>query len=188
MNFRYVSTADNPADYITRGLNVKKFREKLSHWYEGTKWIRQKESSWCYHKLGCLSRVQIEQVRSSVNYVAEREAVATADVRMEKFSSLLKLISVSSLVFKYINRLRKRKMDLKLQANSYLIKTMQRQSFSVELDFLLDPEVKSMPKLVKNLNLFLDPKDIIQSRGRIERSKYQNKKSRILFYWGKGII
>ena len=148
VNFRYVSTADNPADYITR---VLKFREKLSNWYEGPEWIKQD--------------------RSSVNYVTKREATAIADVRMEKFSSLNKLISMTSLVFKFINRLRKREMDLKLQANSYLIKTMQRQSFSVELDFLLDPEGKSMPKLVRYLNLFLDPKDIIGSRGRKGRSK-----------------
>lgn len=44
VSFRYVSTADNLADYITRGLTIKKFKEKLSHWYAGPEWIRQEES------------------------------------------------------------------------------------------------------------------------------------------------
>lgn len=102
-----------------------------------------------------------EQVHSSVNYIAESGAVATAVVQMGKFSSLNKLISVTSLVFKFVNRLKKREMDSDLQANCYLLKTMQKESFPVELDFLIDPGGTSKPKLVRNVTLM---------------------KSRILFY------
>lgn len=106
-----------------------------------------------------------------MNYIAESRAVATAVVQMGKFSSLNKLISVTSLVFKFVNRLKKREMDSDLQANCYLLKTMQKESFPVELDFLIDPGGTSKPKLVRNLNLFLDPKGIIRSRGRIGGSE-----------------
>lgn len=102
----------------------------------------------------------MERIGVSVNYSTENE-VTTSEVKLEKFSSLSKLISVTSLVFKFINKLKKREMGPELQANSYLIKTMQKQSYSRELDFLLDPGGNSTPKLVKNLNLFFDHMGII---------------------------
>lgn len=44
-NWRYVSTADNPADLISRGQNPKEFR-RPTIWKNGPEWLEQKEEIW----------------------------------------------------------------------------------------------------------------------------------------------
>ena len=49
---------------------------------------------------------------------------------------------------------------------------MQKEAFSHEISYLNDPSsVESVPVLVKNLDLFLDERGIIRSRGRIGKAR-----------------
>ena len=54
-------------------------------------------------------------------------------------------------------------------ATNYLFKQMQSEEFSREIAYLKSPSsFNETPKLVSKLNLFLDQKDLIRSKGRIE--------------------
>ena len=37
--FKFVSTSDNPADLITRGITLDKFRSELQFWLTGPEWL-----------------------------------------------------------------------------------------------------------------------------------------------------
>ena len=53
----------------------------------------------------------------------------------------------------------------------YLLKVMQQSSFSKEVQYLRNPTGgKDVPTLVNNLNMFLDDKGLIRSRGRTGKS------------------
>ena len=47
---------------------------------------------------------------------------------------------------------------------------MQQQSFPTELAYLQSPQGKEVPELLKNLNLFLDERGIIRTKGRIGKT------------------
>ena len=56
-------------------------------------------------------------------------------------------------------------------ATSYLFKQMQSEEFSREIEYLKSPSsFNQTPKLVSRLNLFLDQKGLIRSKGRIEKN------------------
>ena len=52
-------------------------------------------------------------------------------------------------------------------AKIYLLKIMQQQSFPTELAYLQSPQGKEVSELLKKLNLFVDERGIIRTKGRI---------------------
>ena len=57
--------------------------------------------------------------------------------------------------------------DDKEDAKIHLLLVMQRQSFQRELNYLNHPQDNSLPDLVNNLNLFVDPCGILHLDGQI---------------------
>ena len=97
-------------------------------------------------------------------------------IKFDRFSEFSKLVKSVSFVFKFINKCKKvTNVDENYQAKIYLLKVMQQQSFSKELEFLKDSKsFKTVPDLVNNLNLFLDENGLIRSSGRISKSQELN--------------
>ena len=82
-------------------------------------------------------------------------------------------LRVTTLVFKAIFKMRKSREDPGSAARLHLLQHMQRDCFPNELVCLSLPyrdKSKDGPNLVNNLDLFLDDKSLIRSRGRIAKS------------------
>ena len=91
------------------------------------------------------------------------------DIR--KFYSFTFLLGVMVKVCKLIVLVKKVNRDPVEMATSYLFKQMQSEEFSREIAYLKSPSsFNETPKLVSKLNLFLDQKDLIRSKGRIEKN------------------
>ena len=58
--------------------------------------------------------------------------------------------------------------SIKIESFAYLIKSMQNKCFNNEIRFLQYPS-NQVPKLIKNLNLFLENQRILRSRGRVDK-------------------
>lgn len=58
-------------------------------------------------------------------------------------------------------------LDARQCAKIHLLRVMQKQRFSDEISYLLDPRNKQIPDLVANLNLFFDKFGILRSDGRM---------------------
>ena len=94
-------------------------------------------------------------------------------VNVKRFSSFSKALKVTTLVFKAIFKMRKLKEDLGSVARLHLLQHMQRDCFPNELVNLSLPDCdkpKDVTNLVNNVDLFLDDKGLIRSRGRIAKS------------------
>ena len=93
-------------------------------------------------------------------------------VPFERHSSYTKLLSVTMAVMKAKNIFLKLPVNhdvIKNEAFQYLVSKMQSECFPEELTFLKScpSNYHNVPTLVKNLNLSLDSKGLIRTRGRI---------------------
>ena len=102
---------------------------------------------------------------------------------MHSYSSLDKLIRVTTFVFKFVNKVRKRQADKYRQARLYWIKHMQCKAYSKELCFLQsckDERVNytspvgttMIPDLVNKPDFFINENGIIRFRSRISKTLY----------------
>ena len=89
-----------------------------------------------------------------------------------RFSSLTKPFSVTALVFRFIDKFRKRKHDTlhyREVSKLYWIKFAQNAHFTDEIYFLKSCTGKIVPKLVNNLNLFLDGDNLLRARSKLNK-------------------
>jgi len=166
--FRYISTSENPADMITRGLTFDEFQNKLGRWLNGPEFFQQSSVEWKDYPLDCLS--DESKVLAMTSTVSERDSIIPVD----KFSNVNKLFRVTALVFEFINKLRRKnksKVDLINDARAYWFKDQQSKFLHKEIAFLNGSEKSTVPPLVNNLNLFLDSSGLLRSGGRTEKCR-----------------
>ena len=167
VNLAYVPSQFNLADLITKPCSAKVFQDKFSTWIYGPDWLELPSDQWPKGQLGCIPHAyQGELVNPALN-VSDPEPII--DVR--KYSSFTFLLGVMVKVFKFIVAVRKVDKDPVEMATDYLFKQMQSEEFSREIAYLKSPSsFDEIPKLIPKLNLFLDHKDLIRSKGRIEKN------------------
>ena len=169
IHFKYVSSTENPADILTRGLSFDKFQSIFDFWIHGPTWIRSESVTFPVSNLDCLNSYN----KSLVNYTysPDNALISTEPfIAFDRFSCLSQLINSTSLVFKFIYLLKKRKIDHRSHAQTYLLKLMQAQCFPAEIKFLKDSKMNKPTDLVNNLNLFLDSDGLIRCGGRLGQS------------------
>ena len=184
IQFKYVPTAENPADLLTRGLSLDAFKLELEFWLKGPSWARSGEIKWPTSELKCLSSSQQNIVMATqVESVPQIPLIFSfgRNPSFEKFS-LSKIVNISKIVIKFCNKigvLRNERMrefwgseDYDQCAKICLIKNMQNECFYNEIEFLKDPRDKSVPELIRNFNLFLDEHQVVRSDCRLGKAHY----------------
>ena len=154
--FNHVQSKDNPADLLSRGVNIKKLVQSTL-WFNGPNWLILKDWPEQKNYEGCKEEPKLSAVPVDVQ---EPNAID-----ITRFSSLGKLLSISKLVFKFLAK------KVKFQepdALLYWVKQMQQEYYEEELKQLNKPNPKPT-KLMKDLGLYLD-NGIIRCRGRIGRA------------------
>ncbi|KAF0305677.1 hypothetical protein FJT64_022742 [Amphibalanus amphitrite] len=175
VTFRYVNTLDNVADMVTRGISYREFERSMLTWLSGPSWLADTDA-WPQNTLNCLSEATKRAMQVNTN-LTEQHDPDTSQQLLDpgKYSSLKRLYGVTARVYHFINKLKGRQVDCYKQAEDYWIRRMQQKSFPAELRFLREKEnqaSKPPPKLVNDLNLFLDEGDILRCKGRLSRLNY----------------
>lgn len=167
-NFKFIPTELNSADLLTHGLSSSVFQTKINFWNHGPEFLRTEPIDWPQRSLGCLSesnKIVLASITGSSN-----EPVFPVD----RYSNINKLLRITALLLKYLNKLRKiEKSQTQLinEARVYWLKFEQKRYYSDEINFLVDNSNNdSVPKSVNNLNLFLDSEGLLRSRGRIGKT------------------
>ena len=170
--FDYVPTENNIADILTRPNKASDFVGKFNEWTHGPNWICARKDCWPQGNLGSISpnfiKTQNPLIASAV--VSVQEPV----IDTSRYSSLSKALSVTRTVlqagYKFQNKTSLDYTELQDRAYSLLIKQSQSCSFQQEIAFLKsDDKNLPIPKLISDLNLFLDDKGILRSKGRIQK-------------------
>ena len=122
--------------------------------------------------MNCLSPKQKSIVcYTAVHGTVEGRTIAPI-VPFERYSSLSKLLNVTSSVLQAINIFRKKSkefLEAKRDARIHLLTVIQQQCFSDELSYLKNPQGK-VPDPLRDLNLFIDKEGLIRSSGRIGKN------------------
>ena len=167
--FRYVKTDENPGDLITRGVSFSEFDQKKALWFHGPSWISTYPINWPRNPLECISGEHKETLNANeIVEVNMGQAVEITTVFDPKTKSCFgKLLKLTALLLKW----KKCKVtDPMLVAKRYWVKVSQSAAFAKEIQYLENPSGSEVPKLVNQLDLFLDKHGIIRSRGRIGKT------------------
>lgn len=174
--FHYVKSEENPADLITRGISLKEFERKFRFWSHGPEWLSSDPTYW--PKTECEYLENGVSLTTSCHHVFTviEETKTPPVVDFSRFSSFNSLIRVCSLLYRF-SAANRDSLVCDRKARLFCLRTMQRESFSKELEFLEkvreNPSTSLRPPdLVNNLNLFFDDDGLIRSKGRLSRSNY----------------
>lgn len=174
--WRYVPTALNPADLISRGVDATKLMT-MDLWWNGPDFITKNESEW-----PTLNRKQLEIELPEVK--CHNAVVTEPFININNYSSFSKLQRTFAYVKRFIHNLKhpKHKMVGNITLNElnnsfyFLCEIAQRQSFASEYEMLnkgkhLKPKSKILP-----LSPFLDKNNLIRVGGRLSASSYAYEK------------
>ena len=170
-----VNTNDNPADLITRGVSLNKFKAQFLFWLHGPSWLVSEALQWPASELGCLSADSPMLVLNNAVVISPVGFAGSAMIGLERFSSLAKLLRVVTYVFRFVFSLKKVSSDVSLVAKLHLLKVEQSLCLTEKKLLLLNPSSSEVYFRVACLNLFLDEKGLICSSGRIGKSEFHSQ-------------
>lgn len=182
--WRYVSTHDNPADIVSRGLFPSEILNS-SLWWFGPSWLSKEKSCWP----NCLQTVDVlPDLKANVLVTMSHSALSFP---FERFSKLVRMQRTAAYILRFWhNCLKKdsRKIEpLTVEelnnALTYLIRICQNDSFPVEIRRLKSEKSIGSSTSILMLNPFLDSNNILRVGGRLKFSDYPfDKKHPILIH------
>ena len=98
INYRFVPTSQNPADILTHGVSFDKFEPNFDTWCYGPEWLRSINVIWPTSELNCVKPCHRSIVLNT--NIQNKQTDLEPLVPFEKFSSLSKLINVTTYVIK----------------------------------------------------------------------------------------
>ena len=131
INFNYISTTENPADIASRGASARGLQHNRL-WWHGPDWMVETRAAWSAWKCegsdnqSVETRSQIETEFRKGNILFESKLMPGEDhsekmtnqlmnspfnLNLRKFSSVLRLLWVTALALRFVNKLRKKKIS-----------------------------------------------------------------------------
>ena len=179
INWNYVETKDNPADFASRGISPKEVN-KVETWLQGPSFLQQREEKW---------RVlvpEIEEVEEDVEVKIEK-VVHAAKVKVksvlekfeERISSWHRMKRVLAWVLRIVKLWHKKEvvdMNEELavteiqEAETMITKWVQKRSFHDEMKIVRtgrDQKTKKKQGKLWKLDPFIDEKGVLRVGGRL---------------------
>lgn len=180
IQWRHVSTNENPADLVSRGISPQELANNAL-WWHGPSWLRLPEPQWP------VSRIDATHPPKDVDLELRRIVQAnlcSKDIDIiHEFSSYSRLIRISALCKRFATNIRLKKQQLprlvgiltvdELQwVRRHWILQTQKQVYSDEIHALSQPIPAPIDKQsnLHSLVPFVDGNGILRVRGRLEHS------------------
>lgn len=169
VNWRYVPTAQNPADCASRGISMTKLIDHKS-WWQGPEFLLNDESEWPVQPNITTDQIP-EQRKTKQTFTA---TIKQQNELLVKYSSLQKLLRITSYCLRWKNRKTNSYMSHVIEPNELnsaleiWIKTVQTETYTDEITCL---QTKKPIKLLSNLAKVcpqLDQDQLLRVGGRIQ--------------------
>lgn len=185
----YINTAENPADYVSRGLEAHLLQEK-EVWWNGPNFAQDPSYS---HSQKCEVPVVVPEMKAA-NTVTINPDQNSFDL-ISKYSDINKLKRVLAYIYRFYNncKLQKEKRnfghisckELNFALNK-IIKIEQSQHFSAEIQSLLTNQ--PVQSNLKSLNPFLDGQGLLRVGGRLQNANLQYNQQHPIILPKKSIL
>ena len=181
IHFRYVASADNPADIATRGITPENL-QNFSLWWKGPDWLMTAPETWPTWNVDEVNRKVIEAIESEYkdNKVMYEAGLTATDKNITspplgiddaKFSSLKRLIRVTAWCLRFVTRLRKQGKDTgPLNAKELSKAKVMWELFVQERGFsetIVALKCQKPSNLAQQLGLQVDDNGILRCKGRL---------------------
>lgn len=182
-HWHHVAGADNPADLLTRGLFADELVKK-SEWVCGPPWL--------YRELTCADSAVCLPVCNETPADNSSTPLFTSVICFSKFSSLIRVLRVTSFVLRFISLLRKRlscigdadrdqsstvsyqpatlSFDEITTAKWTVIRLYQQENYSSEYSLLKTGKNINSRSSIYHLRPFLDVRGLIRSKRRLDNA------------------
>ena len=118
IEFRYVASQDNPADLPTRGREPADLRE-CSFWWNGPQWLLNDPSDWPTWKIPIVRPEDLDNIEDTETPAVTLSSVSAKTTLLrisgEKYSTLARLLRVTTYVLQFISRSVWAKLSCKTQ-------------------------------------------------------------------------
>nr|XP_034836281.1 uncharacterized protein LOC117992679 [Maniola hyperantus] len=173
--WNYISTHINIADVATKSCNYK--LDENCEWFRGPKFLYEDSANWITEpekeKKIKLNDEDLEMVNLISNKNENELLLPVPD--SNRFSSWLRLVRSTARVIQFIEKCRKRPVDLNAgmleKAELILIKFSQMQSFSIELKMLQSKKAIPRDSRLRALTPVIDEHGLLRVGGRIDAAK-----------------
>ena len=205
--WRYVATDLNPADLATRSVPARHLKD--STWLNGPEFLMDQsppETDTTTFELAAEDvelRPDITTLATHANVVANRNLGTTCFLRFSRWSSLVNALSILILVAQRQHERHHQSkepisndpqsnsmspptvIDARRRAQILIVRNLQNESFSEELDCL--EKKKGLPKTTPLLKLspVIDPEGLLRVGGRLERADLTHEERHPLILPGK---
>lgn len=186
--WKHVRSADNPADLVSRGLEVQDFlRSEL--WLYGPTWLKLCENQWPTTKL-IVSAQEKEEILKECKTIKQIESKANILLFTDKRKSLLydesddfdKIINITAYVLRYIHNLgcmkypntpkikgKYLKAFERTKAIEYWIKLEQKKAYAKEIQAIQNNDILPNKSKIKSLRPILVA-GVLRVGGRLEKA------------------
>lgn len=176
--WKHVAGKQNPADLITRGMNVDDFLHS-DLWHHGPTWLKLPEASW---PISEPTQIVADDVLERREMVAAVQQTTKVNAMFEISSSYHRLLRMTAYCLRFIQACRPRvsstqeaakylTVDEISMALAKLIKLAQIDGFTEELRDLGKGNPVSRHSSLRLLSPFIDPDGIIRVGGRLRLSE-----------------
>lgn len=160
----YVSSNENPADFLTRGVTVEQL-SSAEIWWKGPEWL-QSQGSPSYKEPG--GNEEAREVEILVEYTTEQ--VAKRGIEIEKFGNYSKMLRVTAWMFRFYSNVQRDKVYGPLNAEE--IEAAETRIIWQEQNVELAKELKKIGahETIRGCEVFTDEQGILRLKGRLQET------------------
>ncbi|XP_076284701.1 uncharacterized protein LOC143211125 [Lasioglossum baleicum] len=186
-NWNHVSSGDNPADAISRGL-APNMLLKTNIWWTGPTWLMNDCKHWPKNA------INLNDIPETKETTVSLVTTNTSFHLFEKYSNLIRLMRVTAYCLRFIRKVKLHRSTQPIinselkhiplltaseieDAKMILLKTSQRQSFAQKIQCLNKEKPISNNSAIQGLNPFIDKGEFLRLGGRLSNSQlpYEEK-------------
>ncbi|XP_043270546.1 uncharacterized protein [Venturia canescens] len=178
--WRFTPRRDNPADCASRGLTISQLA-RHSSWWDGPHWLAKDSFHWPTQRIGMGDAAALEE-RPGLTLSLATAPSPVYDL-IWKYSSLTRLLRITSWLFKVITNLKRAGDGTSGSANIipgdlensrlYWVKAIQGAYFTSELKTLTSGYTLPKSHPITRLTGFIDHQGILRVGGRLKHSALQ---------------
>ncbi|GFX32543.1 integrase catalytic domain-containing protein [Trichonephila clavipes] len=176
--WRYVATEDNPADFVSRGMDSLKLKT-CELWWNGPKFLMSNQYPQRQIPVAVIKDPgELKNCSDLSNFFLDSATNSFVNNLLNLSNDYFKIIRVLSFICRFVYNCKSKEskrigpLDLRelKKAEQLLLKLVQKEEFKVEMNGIQNSAMVPSNSRVKTLNPFIDSEGILRVGGRLRNS------------------